>query len=508
MMTWLDQRTGALTAMKDFLTEDVPGGASYWYAFGSATLFAMILQIATGIFLCFYYAPSTATAWESTKYLIEKVPMGHFVLSLHYWGASAMIAFMAMHLLQVLLWGAYKKPRELQWCVGVILFIITLVLGLTGYLLPWDLNALLASKVAIDVAGNAPILGPAILNFLQDGSTIGTLTINRFFGIHVWLMPALLVGLVGMHLAIFRWNGPAGPPIDESPKLKPGRFWPDQLFMDTVLSLALFCIVVGLAAFSPVPLDEKADPNNVTFVPYPAWYFLALYAALDAAGKAPPALVQALSLVVTIIGPTLLIVVMLALPFIDRNPSRRLTRRPWVLGVTALTLAGAIGLSFFGQANVVEQQFAHGLIGPSATLAASQKTLQSEGGPVGTAGGGASASGPGSAAAPAAAGQGASIYSANCAGCHGATGTGTPGTFPPLAQNPDVTGNPDAIIKIVVNGKSGPLTVKGSTYNSQMPAWKGNLSNAQIAQVITYIRNAWGNKASTVTEAQITAAAK
>ena len=103
MLTWLDQRTGLVTFTKDFLTEDVPGGASYWYAFGSATLFAMILQIATGIFLTFYYAPSAATAWESTKYIIEKVPAGHFVLSLHYWGASAMIAFMAMHLLQGLL---------------------------------------------------------------------------------------------------------------------------------------------------------------------------------------------------------------------------------------------------------------------------------------------------------------------------------------------------------------------------------------------------------------------
>src|SRR5665213_1691813 len=117
MLTWLDQRTGAVTAVKGFLTEDVPGGASYWYAFGSATVFAMMVQIATGIFLCFFYAPSTATAYESTKYLIEKVPAGHLVLSLHYWGASAMIAFMAMHLLQGLLWGAYKKPRELQWVV-------------------------------------------------------------------------------------------------------------------------------------------------------------------------------------------------------------------------------------------------------------------------------------------------------------------------------------------------------------------------------------------------------
>jgi ubiquinol-cytochrome c reductase cytochrome b subunit len=503
MLTWLDQRTGVVTATKGFLTEDVPGGASYWYAFGSATVFAMILQIATGIFLCFYYAPSTATAYESTKFLIEKVPAGHFVLSLHYWGASAMIAFMAMHLLQVLLWGAYKKPRELQWIVGVLLFIITLVLGLTGYLLPWDLNALLASRVAINVAGNAPILGPAMLNFLQDGSGIGTLTINRFFGIHVWLMPALLVGLVGMHLAIFRWNGPAGPPIDEAPKLKPGRFWPDQLFMDTVLSFAMFVIVVALAAFAPAPLDAKADPNDAQFVPYPAWYFLALYAALDVVGNFPAQFVQIATLFATIVGPTLLIVLLLVLPFVDKNPSRRLSRRPWVLGGTALVMLGVIGLSLIGQRNVVEQQLAHNIIGPNAPVQAavtSGGTLST--GPVGTAGTTGSSTTQGG-ATPAKAGEGASVYASNCQSCHQPTGTGVAGSFPPLAGSEWVTGDKKKLIGVILNGLNGKVEVKGQSYNNVMPPWKGTLTNKQIADVATYIRNAWGNKADAVTEAEV-----
>ncbi|MBV8750864.1 MAG: cytochrome b N-terminal domain-containing protein [Candidatus Eremiobacteraeota bacterium] len=499
MLNWLDTRTGIVSATKDFLTEDVPGGASYWYAFGSATLFAMILQIATGIFLCFYYAPSSSTAWESTKFLIEKVPAGHLVLSLHYWGASAMIAFMAMHLLQVLLWGAYKKPRELQWIVGVLLFIVTLVLGLTGYLLPWDLNALLASRVAINVAANAPILGPAMLNFLQDGSGIGTLTINRFFGIHVWLMPALLVGLVGLHLMIFRHNGPAGPPIDEAPKLKPGRFWPDQMFMDTVLSFAMFVIIVALAVFAPVPLDDKADPNNATFVPYPAWYFLALYAALDVVGTLPPAIVQLATLFATIIGPTLLIVLLVILPFVDRNPSRRLSRRPWVLGVTAAVMAGAIALSFVGQSNVVNQQLAHNLIGPNAASAATTTTASTPQVDNSANGGGSSGGG------AATAGAGASVYTNNCAGCHNATGAGQPGVFPPLAGNEVVLGDPVKVITIVKDGLNGPIKVKGQNYNGQMPPWKGTLSDKQISDVITYIRSSWGNKASAVTEKQVTA---
>jgi ubiquinol-cytochrome c reductase cytochrome b subunit len=507
MLTWLDQRTGLVTLTKDFLTEDVPGGASYWYAFGSATLFAMILQIVTGIFLCFYYAPSTASAWESTKFIIEKVPAGHLVLSLHYWGASAMIAFVAMHLLQVLLWGAYKKPRELQWIVGVILFIVTLVLGLTGYLLPWDLNALLASRVAINISGNAPIAGQLVQQFLQDGNGITTLTINRFFGIHVWLMPALLVLLVALHLMIFRWNGPAGPPIDEAPKLKPGRFWPDQMFMDTVLSFAMFVIIVALAVFAPAPLDAKADLNNSQFVPYPAWYFLALYALLDVVGNFPPALVQISTLFATIVGPTLLIVVLVILPFLDRNPSRRLSRRPWILGVTAVVMLGAIGLSWVGQRNVYENQLLHNIIGPNVPAAVA---VNGNGalptGPEGTAGSTGTSGGTGATAANA--GSGATVYASNCAGCHGATGTGQPGVFPPLAGNPIVTGDPSKVIPIVLNGLNGPITVKGSNYKGTMPPWKGNLTNKQIADVITYIRSAWANKASPVTEAQVAAGGK
>jgi ubiquinol-cytochrome c reductase cytochrome b subunit len=492
MLTWLDQRTGFVTFTKDFLTEDVPGGASYWYAFGSATLFAMIVQIVTGIFLTFYYAPSAATAWESTKYIIEKVPAGHFVLSLHYWGASAMIAFMAMHLLQVLLWGAYKKPRELQWIVGVILFISTLVLGLTGYLLPWDLNALLASKVAISIAGSAPLIGGPTLAFLQDGASIGTLTINRFFGIHVWLTPAILVALVAAHLMIFRWNGPAGPPIDQAPKLKPGRFWPEQMYMDSVVSFGMFAVIVLLSFLSPAPLDDKADPNNTAFVPYPAWYFMALFALLNIVGGIQnPTLLEILDLVATIIVPGGLVLLLILLPFVDRNPSRRLSRRPWVLGLTAATMFGAVALSVIGQVNVQTQQVLHGVAGPAVAAAS-------------TAGAPAGGVAPGAANLAA----GAPVYAAKCAGCHSAAGAGQPGVFPPLANNPYVTGDPKALIHTLNYGLNGAIKVGDASYSGTMPAWKGNLTPQQIADVITYIRGSWGNKAGPVTAADVAAVAK
>src|SRR5271170_4540105 len=279
MLNWLESRTGFVSMTKDFLTEDVPGGASYWYVFGSATLFAMTVQIVTGIFLTFFYAPSAATAWESTR-AIYLNPWTHTLLSIHYWGASAMIALVFLHLLQVLIFGAYKSPRELQWVVGVLLLLITLVLGLTGYLLPWDMDAYFASQVSLNIAGLPP--GGSILqDIAQGGGTMGTATINRFFGLHVWLMPAALVGLVGAHLAIFRHNGSAGPVVDDPRKLKVGRFWPDQMFMDGAASFFVFVVILLLASFAPPFLDQKADPTNAAFQPYPAWYFLFLFGLLN-----------------------------------------------------------------------------------------------------------------------------------------------------------------------------------------------------------------------------------
>ncbi|TAM78464.1 c-type cytochrome [bacterium] len=483
MLQWLEERTGIVGQINTFLTEDVPGGASYWYVFGSATLVALVIQIVTGIFLTFYYAPSAATAWESTKFIYDKVNFGEFVIGVHYWGASVMIALVALHLLQVLIWGAYKRPREIMWVVGVILFLFTLVMGLTGYLLPWDLNAYFASQVSINITGSAPVLGEWVKGFLQDGPSMGTLTINRFFGIHVWLVPALLVLLAVGHLTIFRHNGAAGPADDKPPVRKPGRFWPNQLFMDTAVSVAAFAIMVILAIAAPPELLNKADPNNSTFVPSPAWYFLPLYGVLR---LTPPSL----EVVGTIVVPTLFLLVLLLLPWIDRNPSRVISRRPALMGITVVLVLFIIGTGIYGQAAINQAAVqSGGNVGICAVACSHEEKVAATGGGTSLL-------------------AGKTIYLQKCAACHNASGAGIAGTFPPLAANAFVTGDPKAVIDIVVNGKTGPLTVEGKPYNGAMPAWKGQLTNAQIASIVTYIRNDWGNKAGAVTEAQVAAEAK
>ena len=498
LVNWLEQRTGLVSATQDFLTEDVPGGASYWYVFGSVTLFALTLQIVTGIFLTFYYAPSSATAWESTKYIYDHVPLGWFVMSLHYWGATAMIALLFMHMLQVMIWGAYKAPRELLWVVGVILLVVTLVLGLTGYLLPWDMNAYFASQVAINIASSVPIVGQATQQFLSGGPAMGTLTINRFFGLHVWLMPAILVLLAAGHLTIFRHVTPAGPPIDiDQKKLPQGRFWPNQVFMDAVASFVIFIVMVVLSIMSPPGLDAKADPLQ-RFTPYPAWYFLALYGLLRIAGNLPQNIVPIANLFATVIIPGGLVTVLILLPWLDRNPSRQLRRRPWLLGITAISIVVAVWLSIYSQMAIVkeQQEMAQGSPAAAAAAPASQGGSMQAGAPAG----GTQAVGGSQ--------KGAQVFAANCASCHGAQGGGTPGAFPPLAGNSDLNGDPAKIEHIVLYGLSSPLTVKGTTYNGTMPPWKGTLSNADISAVLTFVRGSWGNHGTPVSAADVAKVAK
>jgi len=506
VLTWIEQRTGIVSQTTDFLTEDVPGGASYWYAFGSATIFAMILQIVTGIFLTFYYAPSTASAWESTNYIYHNVPLGWFVISLHFWGATAMIALLFMHMLQVLLWGAYKAPRELSWVVGILLLVITLVLGLTGYLLPWDMNAYFASQVAINIASSVPIVGTATQQLLSGGPGMGTLTIGRFFGLHVWLMPAALILLVAAHLSIFRHNGSAGPPVDVDLKRLPqGRFWPNQMFMDAVASFAVFAIIVLLSIFSPAPLDEKADPTK-QFIAYPAWYFLALYGLLRIAGQTPASITPIANLLATVLIPGGLVTLLILLPFLDRNPSRQLNRRPWVLGLTALSLVFAVGLSLYSQLAIQKEQADASQGGAPALAAAASNSLGAGNSAGASSTVGKSTTG-GTTPASTGPAHGAQVFTQNCTTCHGANGQGQPGVFPPLAGNKQVTGDPKVSINALLHGLKG-VPIDGKTYAAQMPAWKGQLSNADIAAVITYIRSSWGNKGSPVTTAQIDAAAK
>ena len=342
LYAWLDSRLKLESVKETLLDEPIPGGASWIYVFGSATLFLFFLQAITGMFLVVYYAPTPDHAYDSIRYIETQVLFGAFVRGLHHWGASAMVVAIGLHMLQVFLYGAYKPPRELMWMVGVVLLALTMGFAFTGYLLPWDQNAYWATQVGINMVGSVPFVGTFLVKVMRGGDTLGALTLSRFFAVHILFLPAAIMALIALHLFILRRVGPAGPWSEERAAQRREAFYPRQVFMDAVVMLGVFVVVVALAFFVPFPLTDKANPSDHSFIPVPEWYFLFYYQFLKYM-EGP-----LLGPIATWVIPTLFITLLLALPFLDRHPERAPTSRREVLVIGALFLVGVfvlIGLS-------------------------------------------------------------------------------------------------------------------------------------------------------------------
>ena len=215
---WLDERAGHRRLLSHVLGERVLGGASFAYVFGSVLTYLLLQQMITGVFLALYYSPSSSDAWASVAHLQDTVTLGWFVRGLHSYGASAMVIVAGLHLLQTAVWGAYKKPRELNWIIGVMMLGLILAFALTGYLLPWDQKGYWATKVATGIAGTTPLAGEALQQVIQGGNEYGNLTLTRFFAIHVFILPALILGLLAGEWVVVRqftrWWAPAASPLD------------------------------------------------------------------------------------------------------------------------------------------------------------------------------------------------------------------------------------------------------------------------------------------------------
>jgi quinol---cytochrome c reductase cytochrome b subunit, bacillus type len=209
---WLDERTGSTSFLTALLYRKVPKGTNWFYTLGSATLFAFTFQALTGVFLAMYYTPSPTEAYGSITHLTNDVWMGEFVRGMHKWGATVMIIVIFLHMGRVFFFGAYKYPRELNWVIGVTLLILTLIMGLTGYLLPFDQRSYWATIVANNITGTGPIVGPYLADFLRAGPEIGATTLARFYAIHMLLVPGLIIALIGAHLYLVVKLGTTAPP--------------------------------------------------------------------------------------------------------------------------------------------------------------------------------------------------------------------------------------------------------------------------------------------------------
>jgi menaquinol-cytochrome c reductase cytochrome b subunit len=212
LVGWVDERTGASPFLTGLLFRKVPKGTNWFYTLGSATLFAFIVQAITGVFLAMYYTPSPTQAYDSITHLTNDVFLGEFVRGMHKWGATVMIIVIFLHMARVFFFGAYKYPRELNWVIGVVLLILTLVMGLTGYLLPFDQRSYWATIVAMNITASGPVVGPYLADFLRAGAEFESTTLARFYAVHMLLVPGAIIALIGAHLFLVVKLGTTAPP--------------------------------------------------------------------------------------------------------------------------------------------------------------------------------------------------------------------------------------------------------------------------------------------------------
>lgn len=356
---WIDERLRIGSMATGFLDRHVPGNIGWFHTLGSATLFLLVVQIATGIALSMSYVPSPDHAYESVLY-IDQTPFGSLVRGIHHWAAGLLVLTIGLHALRVFIWGAHRYPREITWLVGAGLFFVVLGFAFTGYLLPWDQKAYWATVVGTNIAGSAPLVGGAVLEFLRGGTQLGAVTLTRFYGIHIWALPAALLLLVGIHLfAVIRQGIAASPrrkplvePIEglsrrdayereyaaEKSAGKP--FW-DSLLKDAIVAAVLMAIVIVLAATQGSQLEAKANPNSTNYVPRPEWYFLDLFQLLwYFTGDLEPLLI--------FLAFTAGALIFVLVPFLDRGRARHPRKRPIAMALTFVVVAGVGGLTFLG----------------------------------------------------------------------------------------------------------------------------------------------------------------
>jgi ubiquinol-cytochrome c reductase cytochrome b subunit len=348
---WFDARLGLSAPIRETAEHSIPREtASWFYVFGSGALAVFVLQIVTGILLAMVYAPTAGEAWNSLQALNHSIAFGWYIRALHGWGSNFMVAIVLIHMVQVFLFGAFKFPRELTWIIGVFLLLMTLGMAFSGQVLRFDQDAFWGIGIGASISSRVPVIGPWAVHLLLGGPIIAGATLSRFFALHVFVIPGLLIALVSLHLlmvlklGINEWPMP-GRIVRKATYVKqyheltqkdgipfvPGAIYKDIFFSGCVL-LALALVAAYFGPFGP---SGRPDPTIIQTAPRPDYFFLWLYALLS---LLPPNMETPALL----IGPVVVILALVLLPFVFGEGEKSWRRRP-IAVLTILLVAVALG---------------------------------------------------------------------------------------------------------------------------------------------------------------------
>ncbi|NYF80089.1 cytochrome b N-terminal domain-containing protein [Granulicella arctica] len=359
LYNWFEQRLGLGQPAIEAAVHDVPAStSSWWYVFGSAATVILCLQVVTGILLALVYTPSASHAWNSLEFLDHSIQLGWFLRAIHGWGSDFMIAIVLIHMAQVFLFGAYKFPRELTWIIGVFLLLLTLGMAFTGQVLRFDQDSYWGLGIGASILSRVPFIGGPLVDLMLGGPIIAGPTLTRFFALHVFIIPGILLALVGLHLLMVLRLG-----INEWPM--PGRivskttynrnyhtltketgipFVPDAAWKDAIFAAVIMLAIITCALFfGPFGPTGQPDPTIIQTAPKPDFAFLWIYAVL---AYLPPSLETP----VLFIAPTLIIIAMLLLPLIAGEGEKHWSRRPvaaLMVAVIAVTLGAFTRLGMY-----------------------------------------------------------------------------------------------------------------------------------------------------------------
>jgi quinol-cytochrome oxidoreductase complex cytochrome b subunit len=333
---WLQERLPISgEQLRELTNEPVPNHLKHWwFAIGGTPAYLFFVQIATGILLAVYYQPAPATAYESVRYITEEAAYGWFLRGLHKWGATLMIAAVILHQMRVYFTGAYRKPREINWMVGMCLLICTLMLGFTGYSLVYEQLSYWGATVGANIAASVPIVGTVMRDMLLGGETYNARTLPRFYILHAAVLPILLVLLLGIHIAIIRMQGITELHFEGEEETKDDHFnfFPDHVYTELIIGLVLMILLAALATILPAHMGAKADPLTTPEIIKPEWFFYVAFRWL-----------KLFSGTVAVLSTGFIVFTMFGWPFIDawiRRNTRFSEASVWIGICAALAIIG------------------------------------------------------------------------------------------------------------------------------------------------------------------------